>query len=49
MTSAQSSGGRPADVAVVGDGPAGSALAQACRRAGLGAVLVGDDAAWNAT
>lgn len=41
--------GTVVDVAVVGDGPAGSALAQACRRSGLGAVLIGEDAAWNAT
>jgi lycopene beta-cyclase len=37
------------DVAVIGDGPAGSALAQQCRRAGVDVVLVGDDAAWSAT
>ena len=48
-----SSTGDPAvarvDVAVVGDGPAGSALARACRRLGTDVVLVGDDAAWTAT
>jgi lycopene beta-cyclase len=37
------------DVAVVGDGPAGSALARACQRFGVDVVLVGDDAAWTAT
>lgn len=37
------------DVAVIGDGPAGSALALACRRRGIDVVLVGDDAAWTAT
>lgn len=37
------------DVAVIGDGPAGSALAQACRRRGIDVVLVGDDAPWTAT
>jgi lycopene beta-cyclase len=37
------------DVAVIGDGPAGSALAQACRRLGIDVVLVGDDAPWTAT
>jgi lycopene beta-cyclase len=49
VTTAPSSGDLLADVAVVGDGPAGSALALACRRSGLDAVLVGDDAPWNAT
>ncbi|WP_051062780.1 lycopene cyclase family protein [Ilumatobacter nonamiensis] len=37
------------DVAVVGDGPAGSALAQALRRRGVAVVLVGGDRPWNAT
>ena len=37
------------DVAVIGDGPAGSALARACRRQGIDVVLVGDDAPWTAT
>jgi lycopene beta-cyclase len=37
------------DVAVIGDGPAGSALALSCRLAGIDVVLVGDDAAWSAT
>lgn len=37
------------DVAVIGDGPAGSALARACRLAGVEAVLIGDDAPWTAT
>jgi lycopene beta-cyclase len=45
--------GRPAhdrvDVLVIGDGPAGSALARSCDRAGIDALLVGDDAAWSAT
>jgi lycopene beta-cyclase len=37
------------DVAVVGDGPAGSALAAACARRGVDVVLVGTDAPWPAT
>ena len=37
------------DVAVIGDGPAGSALARACRRQGIDVALVGDDAPWTAT
>ena len=37
------------DVAIIGDGPAGSALALACVREGLDALLVGDDADWKAT
>ncbi len=37
------------DVAVIGDGPAGSALARACQRLGIEVVLVGDDAPWTAT
>jgi len=37
------------DVAVVGDGPAGSALASALRRLDVGVVLVGLDAEWTAT
>jgi lycopene beta-cyclase len=40
---------RAVDVAVIGDGPAGSALALGCQRAGLDVVLVGDDAPWSAT
>jgi len=38
-----------ADVVVIGDGPAGSALALACQRIGVSVVLVGDNAPWNAT
>jgi lycopene beta-cyclase len=38
-----------ADVVVIGDGPAGSALAQACHGAGLGTVLVGANEPWTAT
>ena len=52
MTAASSVGGgspRPVDVAVVGDGPAGSALASRCCRLGLDVVLVGADDAWTAT
>ena len=37
------------DVVVIGDGPAGSALARSCHRAGIDVVLVGDDVAWSAT
>ncbi len=37
------------DVAVIGDGPAGSALARVCRQQGIDVVLVGDDAPWTAT
>ncbi len=40
---------REHDVVVIGDGPAGSAVAQACVRRGLDVVLVGDDAEWTAT
>ena len=38
-----------ADVVVIGDGPAGSALAAALVARGVDTVLVGDDEAWNAT
>ena len=37
------------DIAIIGDGPAGSALAGSCVRAGLAALLVGDDADWAPT
>jgi lycopene beta-cyclase len=37
------------DVAIVGDGPAGLALAAACRRAGLATVVVGGGAPWQPT
>ncbi len=37
------------DVVVIGDGPAGSALAKGCARRGLSTVLVGPDADWAAT
>ena len=37
------------DVVIVGDGPAGSALAQGCARRGLSTCLVGPDADWEAT
>ena len=37
------------DVVIVGDGPAGSALAQGCTRRGLSTCLVGPDADWEAT
>ena len=37
------------DVVIIGDGPAGSALAQACVRLGIDTVLVGSDAAWTPT
>jgi lycopene beta-cyclase len=37
------------DVAIIGDGPAGSALALACRARGIDVLLVGDDAGWTAT
>lgn len=37
------------DVVVIGDGPAGSALAQSCHRAGIDTLLIGDDTAWAAT
>jgi lycopene beta-cyclase len=40
---------RAVDVAVLGDGPAGSALAAACRRDGIDVVLVGADDPWTAT
>ncbi|MFT4867367.1 MAG: lycopene beta-cyclase, partial [Ilumatobacter sp.] len=34
------------DVVVIGDGPAGSALALACMAAGVDTLLIGDDAEW---
>ncbi len=37
------------DVVVIGDGPAGSALAKACVDLGIDVLLVGDDAVWGAT
>ena len=37
------------DVVIVGDGPAGSALAQACVEVGVDALLVGDDQPWTNT
>ncbi len=40
---------RNTDVVVVGDGPAGSALARACVRRGLDTMLVGGDQPWPAT
>lgn len=40
---------RSVDVVVIGDGPAGSALAAACGRRGLDVVLAGPDEAWSAT
>mgnify|MGYP001033653569 FL=1 len=40
---------RPVDVAVIGDGPAGSALAAACTTLRLDTVLVGPDDAWTNT
>ena len=40
---------RSADVAVIGDGPAGSALASACHRLGIDVVLVGAEAPWTST
>lgn len=40
---------RAADVVVIGDGPAGSALATACARRGVDVLLVGDDEPWQAT
>lgn len=51
MTPAQAGSERAGrvDVVVIGDGPAGSALARSCHRAGIDVVLVGEDAAWTAT
>ncbi|HYN31271.1 MAG TPA: lycopene cyclase family protein [Ilumatobacteraceae bacterium] len=40
---------RQVDVVVIGDGPAGSALACACRTRGVEVVLIGPDDEWNAT
>ena len=40
---------RLVDVVVIGDGPAGSALAAACGRRGADVVLVGPDLAWEQT
>ena len=39
----------PVDVAVIGDGPAGTALAQACVRRGGSVALIGEDRPWTAT
>ena len=39
----------PPDVAVVGDGPAGLAVAAACHQLGLRAVVHGDGSPWHAT
>ena len=47
--SASQPAGVTVDVAIVGDGPAGSALALACVQEGIDALLVGDDADWNST
>ena len=43
------SAGPALDVAVVGDGPAGLALAAACRTLGLAVAVVGDGRPWSAT
>jgi lycopene beta-cyclase len=40
---------RTVDLVVIGDGPAGSALAAACSRRGLEVVLAGPDEPWSAT
>jgi lycopene beta-cyclase len=40
---------RTADVVVIGDGPAGSALAAACARVGVAVALVGPDDDWSPT
>jgi len=40
---------RSVDVVVIGDGPAGSALAAACHRIGIDVALVGADDPWSAT
>ncbi len=40
---------RLVDLIVIGDGPAGSALAAACARRGVDVVLVGPDLAWEQT
>ena len=37
------------DVAIIGDGPAGTALARACTLRGIDAVLLGDDDPWSNT
>ena len=47
--SVPSSSASEVDIAIIGDGPAGSALAQACVQEGLDALLVGDDADWAPT
>ncbi len=41
--------GRRVDVVVIGDGPAGSALASACAGHDLDTLLIGGDEAWSAT
>ncbi len=48
-TTPTASSGDQVDVVVVGDGPAGSALARACHAIGIEVVLVGDDVDWAAT
>ena len=45
----ESAANRLVDVAIIGDGPAGSALSLACARIGVDVALVGDDAEWGAT
>ncbi|MGB0113216.1 MAG: lycopene cyclase family protein [Ilumatobacteraceae bacterium] len=40
---------RQVDIAIVGDGPAGSVLAHACRERDVDVVLVGRDEEWSAT
>jgi lycopene beta-cyclase len=47
--SSASNGDRFHDVLIIGDGPAGSALARACIERELDVALVGDDADWTAT
>jgi lycopene beta-cyclase len=37
------------DVAIVGDGPAGMALAAACRELGIAAIVLGRGEPWTAT
>ena len=48
-SSSSSNAGRFHDVVIIGDGPAGSALAHACVVRGLDVVLIGGDAVWSAT
>ena len=46
MTASAKHGDTSVDVVVIGDGPAGSALALACTEVGVDTLLIGDEAEW---